>query len=358
MLWICVTPWVLQKCAHVINPAYDFLPSVLFFIGFLETLTKFRILNQGQHSPQRHRDTEEPERKDLELGRSTPKGFASFFASSRLRGENALFLSNAAMGFSIFWIMQFHFSYVYLLPLAAYSLYAQAREGLFAIALEGFLCGAAPMAALILPTWLRYGFLHSNVASGFTVPFNWQNVLALPGDPGPLFFTGLLRDTPLLWGMTWQLRIKFLTDRPWLLVPGVILWIGGLVQALVLFLAGFLKQHPAPLWTPTRNLTALCLLMVWVSFWFTIKLPLSHIYLVFYPLLMLYSCYVWSLMTAHPKARFWARVFLILGLYFQLGYAVVRSSHDSFYPDRARLVSALEQKDYRLFQERRPGTLY
>ncbi len=315
MLWICVTPWMLEKCAHIINPAYDCLPSVLFFIGFLETLSTFRL--------------------------------------------NLLkpYWANAAMGFSIFWIMQFHFSYVYLLPLAAYSFYSQAREGRFGAALGGFFCGAAPMAALILPTWLRYGFVHSNVASGFTAPFNWQNVLALPVILAR-YLSLVCFEIPRYLGDDLLLRIKFLTDRPWLLVPGAILWIGGLVQASVLFLAGFLKRHPAPLWAPTRNLTALCFLMVWVSFWFTIKLPLSHIYLVFYPLLMLYSCYVLSLFTARPKAGFWARVFLILGLYFQLGYAVVKRPQDSLYPDRARLVSALEQKDYRLFQERRPGSLY
>ena len=315
MLWICVTPWVLQKCAHIINPAYDFLPSVLFFIGFLETLPTFRM--------------------------------------------NLLkpFWANAAMGFSIFWIMQFHFSYVYLLPLAAYSLFIQTRQGGFGKALGGFICGAAPMAALILPTWIKYGFSQSNVASGFEVPFNWENVLALPVILAR-YLSLVCFEIPRYLGDDLAMRIKFLTDRPLILVPGAVLWIGGLAQAFILFIAAFKKKNPAPNWAPTRNLTALCFLMVWVSFWFTVKLPLSHIYLIFYPLLMLYSCYVWSLFANRSQIRFGVKILLILGLYFQIGYAVTHWPHDSLYPDRARLVRALEQKDYRIFRERRPGTFY
>lgn len=291
MLWICVTPWVLQKCAHVINPAYDFLPSVLFFIGFFESLPTFKL--------------------------------------------NLLkpFWANAAMGFSVFWIMQFHFSYVYLLPLAAYSLGSRTKEKHFVPSLVGFLIGAAPMVALIVPTWLKYGIFHSNVASGFAVPFNFQNVWAFPVILAR-YLSLVCFEIPRYLGEDLPRRVQFLTDRPWLLVPGVILWIGGLVQAIVLFLAAFVKKHPDPFWAPIRNLTALCFLLVWVSFWFTIKLPLSHIYLVFYPLLMLYSSYVWSLFAGHKQIQFGFRVFLILGLYFQIGYALVKQSKDSLYPER------------------------
>jgi len=316
MLWICVTPWVLQKCAHIINPAYDFLPSVLFFIGFLECLPKFRM--------------------------------------------NLLkpFWSNAAMGFGIFWIMQFHFSYIYFLPLAAYALYAQAREHRGGPALLGFACGALPMAALILPTWLQYGFSPSHVASGFAVPFCWQNVLSLPVILAR-FLSLVCFEIPRYLGDDLTMRIKFLTDRPWILVPGAILWIGGLAQAFILFIAGFKRKHPDPLWAKTRNLTLACFLLVYLSFWFTVKLPLSHIYLVFYPLLMLYSCYVWSFLAGKGKARIWFRVFVLLGLYFQIGYAIVKEPTNSMYKhDRAKVVQALAQKDYRIFQERRPGTLY
>ncbi|HUO56552.1 MAG TPA: hypothetical protein VMV05_00100, partial [bacterium] len=129
-LWISVTPWTLVKYGHVINPAYNFLPSVLFFVGFMETIPAFTL-------------------------RLVPPLWA-----------------NALMGFSLFWIMQFHFSYVYFLPLAAYSLFVQFKETHGGMPLVFFTLGSLPMLALIAPTFLHYGLNRGNVVSGFAVPFN------------------------------------------------------------------------------------------------------------------------------------------------------------------------------------------
>ena len=37
--WIAFCPWTLNEATHIINPSYVFFPSVLFFIGFLESLS-------------------------------------------------------------------------------------------------------------------------------------------------------------------------------------------------------------------------------------------------------------------------------------------------------------------------------
>lgn len=355
-LWICVTPWTLHKAAHIINPAYDFLPTVLFFIGFMETLPVFSL---NLWPP---------------------------------------LWSNAAMGFSLLWIMQFHFSYVYLVPLAGFSLAAQTFnnistakaptppraaknkgtgtvfEGssiLFSWRLGGepiffFILGSLPAAVFLIPTFLQYGLGRTNVASGFTVPFNWYNVTE--------GFTILARylslvcfELPRFIGISTVTRKAFLLEHPWILAPGVLLWFAGIGQALVLFGFGLFKnRHPVPGWGPMRLLILGIYLMVWASFWFTIKLPLSHIYLVFYPWLMLYSCYVWSLFAERTWGPWAAKVFLGIALYFQMGYALAVLPHDSFYSQRPEVaairrdvvVRALKERDYRVLGQRRPGSLY
>ncbi len=316
MVWICVTPWLLEKCCHIINPAYDFFPSVLFFIGFLEALPEMR--------------------KDI---------LNSFWA-------------NAAMGLGIFWIMQIHFSYVFLVPLAAYALYTQAREGKAGLAFGAFLCGAAPMVSLILPTWILYGFGRSDVASGFTSPFFLKNVLTLPTILAR-YLSLVCFEIPRYIAEHTTERIAFLTQRPWLLIPGFLLWAGGWVQALLLLLYAFKRTDPDPFWVKTRNLTFICFFLVYVSFWFTSKSPNSHIYLVFYPLIMFYSCYAWSFIAKYPKVGLGAKILVVSALYFQIGLAVGHFPNYSMYgEERPKVVQALQKMDFRIFHERRPGTLY
>ncbi len=370
MVWICVTPWVLQECCHVINPAYDFLPSVLFFIGFFESLPDLRLNifdTPNNNSPPRRQDAKKGKNKDSDLGHSGENRFSKSLApwpsTLRLRaevfgGEKQVFLSNAAMGFGIFWIMQFHFSYVFLLPLAAYALFAQAGEGRLGKAVLGFLCGAAPMAAFILPTWITYGLSRSNVASGFAVPFFFKNVtyahLILAR-----YLSMVCFEVPRFLAEHTNQRITSLLSHPWLLVPGVIFWLGGWIQAILLLLAFFNRHHPEPHWPQIRNWTVGCLLFVYVSFWFTTKSPNTHIYLVFYPLVMLYSCYVWSLFSKIPGIGLWVKILLVMGLYYQAGLVMTKWPINSMYAGgRTQVVKALEQKDYRIFHDRRPGVFY
>jgi hypothetical protein len=288
--------------------------------------------------PPRHQGTKKGKNKDSDLGRSGENSFSKSLVPWCLGGEKQVFWSNAAMGFGIFWIMQTHFSYVFLLPLAAYALYAQAQEGRLGKAVVGFFSGAAPMLALILPTWIVFGLSRSNVAR---------------------YLSMVCFEVPRFLEEHTHQRIAFLLNRPWLLIPGVIFWVGGWIQAILLFIAFFRRRHPEPHWAQIRNWTVGCLLFVYLCFWFTTKSPNTHIYLVFYPLVMLYSCYVWSLFSKIPKIGLWVRILLVMALYYQAGLAIAKWPGDSMYKvDRPKVVKALEQKDYRIFHDRRPGVLY
>jgi hypothetical protein len=314
-LWIAIAPWSLHEATTVLNPAYIFLPSVLFLIGFLE---------------------------------ATP-----FFSSNWLAARWA----NAAMGLAIFWIMQFHFSYIYLLPLAVFSLLAQWKDGFRLSNLGFFILGALPPLALIVPTYLNFGFGSNNVASGFTVPFNWSNVWE--------FLTILARflslvsfEMPRFIGQTNHERYDFLLGHPLLLAPGSVLWIAGILQAIALLVLWFKKDHPVPGWERIKWLTLGLLMMVEISFWFTIKLPIAHIYFILFPFIMFYSCYVWAFFADQTRWRTTAKVFLALGLFFQVVFAIELAPTCSIYPQRDQVVKAIQEKNYHLMGERRPGSIY
>lgn len=107
-----------------------------------------------------------------------------------------------------------------------------------------------------------------------------------------------------------------------------------------------------------KRLLAAVFALVYLSFWLTIKPPLSHIYFVFFPLIMIYSCYVWNFFADEPRWRLLAKIFVILGVCFQLGYAMAVSPQDSFEAQRDVIAKAMAQKNYRLVGERSPGSLY
>jgi hypothetical protein len=325
-LWIMVAPWSINEASIVINPAYTFLPGILFFIGFMESAPSFRL--------------------DL-------------FPAP---------LANALMGFSIFWIMQFHFTYVYLLPLAAYSLLAQAWKTRRISCLLYFALGSLPTLAFLAPTYFKYGLERNNVASGFAMPFCWANVKAF-GIILARFLSIVCFELPRYIGLSTRARIGFLFSHPLILLPGAFLWIAGLLQPFILLAGWFFKKPSGPRWPEMKWLVLAIFLMAEVSFWFTIKKPLSHLFFIFFPFLMAYSCYVWLSFADQKRWRVLAKVFVAAGILFQLGYAfavkpdysiytVVVKPGQPVYDQRALVVKAIQEKDYRILGERRPGSFY
>ncbi|HVM33469.1 MAG TPA: hypothetical protein VMU88_10070, partial [bacterium] len=83
---LVVLPWNLHESTSIINPSWCLFGSVLFYLGFLETLPGFKM--------------------------------------NLIKPA----LANALMGFGIFWVMQFHMSWMYLVAMFGVSLLMQFRE--------------------------------------------------------------------------------------------------------------------------------------------------------------------------------------------------------------------------------------
>jgi hypothetical protein len=314
-LWITVAPWSIHEATHIYNVSYVFLPSILFFIGFMESLPS------------------------ITMGLVPP------------------FSANFLMGLSVFSIQQFHLSYVYLLPLSVYSIAAQWKNGKGFRCVFYFILGSLVPLAFLLPTVFQYGFARINSHSGFYTGFNSQNFLALPVLLAR-FLSLVSFELPRFIGAHNSERIVFLQNHPEILVPGVLLWAIGLLQPFLLLFAWLKREHPVAGWEKMKWLILAIFGMVWISFWFTIKQPLSHIYFIFFPFLMAYSCYVWVLFVGERRWVWAAKAFLLLGLYFQVGYAVAVAPKDSLYSQRALMVKAIQEKNYHLLGERRAGSFY
>jgi hypothetical protein len=309
--WISLLPWNLHESVNIINPSWLLFGSVLFFIGFLEAFPK-----------------------------TTLKIWSSFAAF-------------AAMGFGIFWNMQFHFSWILLPPFAILALVYQKKFKLSDIG--GFLLGALIPAAFLIPTWVVYGLGQSGQGLNLSVPFSWEHVKA--------FFVVLARyfslvsyEIPRFLGLDTKGRLEAVKALPILLPPAAFLLVVGWIQPFVLLGMGFVKDkiHKDGAWV--RNLTFLAFLMVWVSFWFTDKDPLAHIYYVLIPLLAVYSFYVWDRLAANKKWQIFGMVCLAASFWFQSCRLFQQIPEGSLYSDRAKVSQAIHEKNYHLLGERRPGS--
>jgi hypothetical protein len=346
---MAVLPWTLHENAGMITRSWCLFGSILFFVGFFESLP------------------------DFSLKLLTPKQ------------------SNALMGFGVLWLAQFHMSWIYLAVFFGLSLLLQAKKKLSSAfsAVLFFVLGSLPMAALILPTFIQYhGFPHGNNSGSYTTLFcldnfkqcfpmlaRWLSLSSFempvfldpPGMPG--FDNWGVASGPHWDGWTWppsfqpghstEARIEFLMGSPFMFYPGIFLWIVGILQTIALLIMGFMKKNESKDWNWVRLMALFTFVIVWVSFWFTYKWPLSHIaYDGTFPMVFLYSLYCWNSLASSKGWKVFGIIFLAAAILFQTAYAWRIYPVYSIYRDRDKIVRAIQEKNYHLVGERRAYGYY
>ena len=316
LAWIALLPWNLDESTNPINPSYLLFGSTLFFLGFFEAVPS---LTKNVLSP------------------------ATAFAF---------------MGFGLFWDMQFHNSWVLLPPFVLLALWLRIREKEFGFKNDFFyfLMGTLLPGATLVPTYLKYGM--NRGAGGFHLfeLFNLQNFLG--------FFTILGRflsipcfETLRHIGFTTSERVAYIFQSPWLILPCLFMVLMGWAQPLALLILGWFKDEKHKDFRALSGVVLFAFLMVWVSFWFTSKEPLAHIYYILMPLLACYSLYIWSRWVHRKGWRLLGVICIVANLWFQCGYMARRWDTQSIYTDRAKVLKAIQTKDYRILGERRTGSL-
>ena len=319
--WLLTAPWVMNWSTNIDNDSYVIFGSCLFFIGFLETIPA------------------------LSLKLIKPSW------------------ANYLMGFGYYWNMQFHMSYVLLIPFMGVSLYLQGKEILKtksphlmkAVALP-FLLGCLVTSSALIPTFLKYPS-ESFGGVGRAMTFNPDNFFQI--------FEVLFRylslaccEIPRFIGAHTADRLEFLRENYWIVPFAVVAGTLGILQTLALLVGWFQQKHPQKDWPTVKWLALVTFLLIYISFIFAIKAPAAHTYYLTLPIAMMYGFYVFNPWVSNKWFLTTAKVLLACNILFQAGLALHNLPVKSLYKNRDLFVKAISEKNYHLLGERRPDTLY
>jgi hypothetical protein len=315
--WLLTSPWTLNLSTVIYNPSYVLAGGVLFFVGALELYPCTR------------------------------------------RGLVPARLANAMAGFGLCWVMQLHMSWVVLVPYALAALGFQFKEGVRRglSALLYFAAGAAPVAALLVPTYLKYGLSAGSGGTAGAVTFNAENVTALWGIVNRTLSFASFEVARFVGGHTRE-RVEFLREEMWLAPLALLLFAVGVAQVAALLGSWFLREHTQADWRAVKYLVLFNVALLYLCFLFSLKPPQSNHLYVTLPLPVLYAFYCWERLLARPLWRKVAAAVLVCGLLFHAGVALHNLPRVSLYVDRDAAQRALDARDYRILGERRPGTRY
>ncbi|MDQ2855993.1 MAG: hypothetical protein M3R68_06670 [Acidobacteriota bacterium] len=315
--WLLTAPWTLNLSTHIYNPSYVLPGAILFFVGALETYPRLSL-------------------------NLVPTHWANFM-----------------MGFALCWVMQFHMSWVILVPFLLSSLYSQYRQQGRAVitSMIWLVGGAALTGSFVLPTYIKYDFGGGSGGTAEVVRLNGGNLLSqwnvAEGILGRVLSLASYEMARFLGGNT-HARLEFMKHHWWLIPFIIFLGTVGILQPIGMIVLWFKQSHSRPDWKAIKYFTLATVLLLYVGFAFSMKAPLSHTLYVAFPVVMLYSLYCWNEYLG--RSRRWqtfAAVFLICGIIFSAGLAHDNFQRRSLYLDRAVPKAAIEQKDYRLLGTRR-----
>lgn len=306
-IWIFICPWAINYSTHIINISYLLFGSILFFVGFFESIPKLSI------------------------------GF--------LKLRTAFFL----MGFSFFWIFQFHMSWVLLLPFIGASLWFSFRKNKSSLLF--LLLGSLITASFVIPTYLHYGLHAGSGGSASNVVFNASNLLEI----GNIIMRLVSYATYELWHFIdfgddtqWHFFTRYYWAMPFLFFVIAI----GVLQWAYLVISFFRKNNSTDFkWIKTILL--ITIIITYCSFLFSVKAPSSHTFYLLFPLMIIYSFYCWQTLFV----RKWFRILMVLllcsGIITQVVLIDNNARKVSLYKNRDLPLKAIQQSDYTILTNRR-----
>ncbi len=329
LVWsaLFVLPWTLNFSTHVVNPSFVLPGAVVFFIGFFEALPALR------------------------------------------RGLLPWTVAWACLGAGLLWMMQIHMSWVLLPPFiaAAAGSLALGRAAGTGItpsraawqAATAFATGALLVGALLLPTFVRYGIGAGHVDAAV----HWQ-----PRSPLDLVTTAARVLSFASFGANRFLgqataeRVLVLARHPWIGPFALIVAAAGIAHPIWMAVSAFRRTPGAPPdWTAVRALFGLTVLLIYVSYFFSVRGAQGHAFYVVFPVGALYAFTCWQARAAAAGGRLRrlervAVVVLVSTVVMHAGIAIDRWPTGSLYADRALVAAAIDARNDRWLGDRR-GTL-
>ena len=319
LVWatLLTLPWTLNYSTHVLNSSYILPGAIVFFVGFLEASPTFRA------------------------------------------GLLPTTWAWAAMGLGLTWVMQFHMSWVLMPPYVLFALVDVLRRepGRVIVALACLMAGAAVPGIFLIPTLLREG----TSAGGLD-----RNVVFDPQGPDALltivarFLSFVAFETNRFLGVTNAERLLFLWRQPWVIPALAFATLIGFVQPVLMLLAWFTRGDGSRLWRQVRWLTAGTLVLVYFSFFFSVRGPVAHAYFVVMPIAAFYGVMCWEACVAgRSRAGIYTRVAvvtLVAGLLMHAALILDRLPLQSLYRDRDLVAAAIDVRNDRFLGDRRSSS--
>jgi hypothetical protein len=310
--WVFFSPWTLDISAHIINTSYAILGAIVFGVSAFELVPALRA-------------------------RVLPRSVAWF-----------------GLGFGVSWVAQFHLSVAILIPLAAIVCVLAARDEprSAAAGLGWCVLGAALPALTLVPTLVAHGVGAVAGRTGENVVFEPVNLLRMP-QIVVQFLSLASFEVARFMGPSTQDRLAFLARFAWAAPAVIVAAVLGLLQVGVLLVELFRRHPERRHWTPVRLATLGVLALLVPSFMFSVRAPASHAYYVLLPVVVIYAFHVWADLLRLRWVRTAAAVLLVTGGITHVALAIRNFTDRSMYSDRARVVRAIQERNYRVLGERR-----
>ncbi len=314
IVWVIVmtTPWTMHFSTRVVNPSYALVFAIPFFSCVLDLLPIYK--------------------------------------KAILPPKLAFFI----LGICLTLIMQLHLSWVLLVPFVGviFLLKIKTKITQQAVNVGVFTLGLFIGALTLVPTLL----LDQTEQTTANIVFNGGNWSNLPIII-MRFFSFASTELPYMLGANTTERLAVIYNQIWMSPVAAFLLVIGFAQVGIFILFLF-NKNISDEFKKVKWLILGSLLLLYVSFFFSIKGPSPHTFYIMLPLALFYAfyCYEWLI----AKSKFALRLLktiALCGIVFHIGLGAYKFQYKSMYQNRELVVKALHEMDYKVLGKRRTRPL-
>lgn len=312
-IWIISAPWTLTYSTHIENPSYLLPASILFFICIWEIYPIYE---------------------------------------KKLVDTKWAFLG---LGFSLFWVMQLHLSWVLMMPFIVFAFWIKLKNGQYSRKMGlFFLAGSAITSSALLPTLLTYGIKTSG-GTEQNIGLNLSNLLEAPNIMAKILSYACGEVVRFI-GANNSERVDFILDYPWAAPCTIFFGLAGIAQ-FGLLVWSFFQKRVLPEWYKVRVFMLSAIGLVCLSYLFTNQPPKAHAFYLMFPVTIWYSFYCYGNLFKKRSFQVLASVFLLSGIIFHLAVAYKNAQRYGLSLKKDLIMSALAKSDYTRLGVRRESTL-
>jgi hypothetical protein len=314
--WLLTAPWCIHYTTGIVNLSYSMVFGAFFFVAWMESIPS------------------------LSLKWMPPA------------------LANLLMGFAFSGWFQFHRTWVLVGPFIALSFFLQWKRTRKITAPVYFGLGFLPLTLLIFPTWFGTDYHFFQYTSAFSYGFKLKNFLKIFLILAQFLGMGAFEELRFIGHHTAE-RMQFLSENH-ILIPGLLLGCFGFLQLPIFLGYLFDSKNPRPDWKAVRWILVGTILVIYGSLLLTVKNADVNTYCEMFPVIMIYSFYIWERWWSHRWGKAFLQFFIALVFIFQITWVIAQiPENKSFYlMYQDKIVQAIEKNDYHLVGERRPGCFY